>query len=84
VELALERVAKRVASGGHNIPEAVVRQRYERGVNNFFTIYLPLADRWVVYDNSGSEPRLVASGVNGEPQGIVEVASWNALKNQAR
>jgi predicted ABC-type ATPase len=30
-ELALERVHRRVASGGHNIPEDVVRRRYERG-----------------------------------------------------
>jgi hypothetical protein len=29
---SLERVHRLVASGGHNIPEDVVRRRYERGV----------------------------------------------------
>ena len=31
VELAITRVALRVASGGHNIPEDVIRRRYDRG-----------------------------------------------------
>ena len=35
VELAISRVAMRVASGGHNIPEAVIRRRYNRGRSNF-------------------------------------------------
>ena len=35
VSIALERVAARVASGGHDIPEAVVRQRYQRGLMKF-------------------------------------------------
>ncbi|HEX8463383.1 MAG TPA: AAA family ATPase, partial [Abditibacterium sp.] len=30
-DLAVNRVAKRVRAGGHNIPEDVIRRRYERG-----------------------------------------------------
>src|SRR5687768_707800 len=37
VDLALERVRNRVRSGGHDIPEATVRQRYEKSVRNFWT-----------------------------------------------
>jgi len=59
-ELALERVHRRVASGGHNIPEDVVRRRYERGRINLMQLYLPLCDTWVIYNNSGDEPHLVA------------------------
>ena len=47
-QLALERVHKRVASGGHNIPEDVVRRRYERGRNNLMQLYLPLCDTWII------------------------------------
>jgi predicted ABC-type ATPase len=82
VELALERVAKRVQSGGHHIPEAVVRQRYARGIDNFFNLYQPLADEWAVYDNSGNEPRLVASGTGNETEHIAEISSWQALTKQ--
>lgn len=78
VSIALERVAARVASGGHDIPETVIRQRYDRGLANFFSLYRPLADRWVVFDNSMSEPRLVALG-QGEGMEILDRQSWDAV-----
>lgn len=34
-ELAVARVAKRVASGGHDIPTATIIRRYKRGRKNF-------------------------------------------------
>jgi len=46
-ELAIERVQDRVASGGHNIPAATVRQRYERSMRNFSLDGLP-SDRGFV------------------------------------
>ena len=64
VDLALARIRARVAQGGHDIPEAVVRRRFGRGLQNFERIYKKLVDSWVVYDNSGSVPTLVDSGDN--------------------
>lgn len=55
-EMAISRVAERVRQGGHDIPEPVVRRRFEAGWRNFVDVYRPLADRWEVYDNSGSAP----------------------------
>lgn len=52
VELAISRVALRVASGGHNIPEAVIRRRYDRGRSNFLELYSGLVDYWIAYDNT--------------------------------
>ena len=43
-EMAIQRVAQRVLSGGHDIPELVIRRRYMAGLNNFFSLYRPLAD----------------------------------------
>lgn len=57
--LALRRVASRVKQGGHNVPRADVLRRFVRGWENFEKIYRPLADAWVVYDNSGGSPRLL-------------------------
>jgi predicted ABC-type ATPase len=63
VDLAIERVAERVRRGGHSIPPAEIRRRYQRGINNLFELYIPIADTWAVYDNSEKErPFLVASG----------------------
>ena len=61
-EAALERVALRVSSGGHHIPEDVVRRRFERGLSNFFHLYQPLADRWLFSDNGGRRTNLLAHG----------------------
>ena len=62
-DLSVQRVAERVRRGGHHIPEDVIRRRYEAGLRNFFQIYVPLADRWRLYDNSElGQPVLVARG----------------------
>ncbi|WP_242045372.1 zeta toxin family protein [Anabaena catenula] len=43
-ELAISRVSRWVASGGHNIPEDIIRRRYERGRRNLTDLSLPLYD----------------------------------------
>jgi len=59
VEMAVERVAARVAQGGHNIPEEVIRRRFGHGWSNFEHLYRPLVDVWQVFDNAGEEPVLL-------------------------
>lgn len=63
-EIAIARVAARVAQGGHNVGSAVVRRRFESGFRNFQDIYMELVDRWEWYDNSGNTPRLISAGAN--------------------
>lgn len=60
-ELAVQRVADRVAQGGHNIPDVVIRRRFTAGKQNFLSLYKPLANAWRHYDNSGEEPVLLSS-----------------------
>jgi len=43
-QLALRRIASRVKQGGHNVPQADVLRRFERGWRNFENVYKPLAD----------------------------------------
>ncbi len=59
-ELALERVRLRFESGGHSVPRDVILRRYEAGRRNLVNLYLPLANNWYLYDNSGNSPLLVA------------------------
>ena len=61
-ELAIQRVHDRVAAGGHNIPDHVVRRRYVMGLQYFFDTYIPVIDRWVLADNSRSPFTVVAEG----------------------
>jgi predicted ABC-type ATPase len=78
-ELALQRVALRVKAGGHHVPEEVVRRRYERGRENFMRSYLPLADSWEAYDNSGLEPMLVAKGGRDAKLSVLDAVNWQAI-----
>lgn len=63
-DVALARVAARVALGGHTVPEEVVRRRFTAGLANFREVYQRIVDAWLLYDNSGPTPVLVAKGGN--------------------
>ena len=58
-DMAVQRVAERVRQGGHDIPESTVRRRFDAGRRLFTTMYQPLVDQWVLYDNAGDEPALL-------------------------
>ena len=61
-DLAVERVKARVAAGGHNIPEPTIRRRYVVGLHYFFNDYIPIADRWILADNSEIPFKVIAEG----------------------
>ena len=63
-EQAIGRVAMRVAQGGHNVPDHVIRRRFAQGWRNFHNLFLPLVDSWQLYDNAGEHPRLIEAGTN--------------------
>jgi predicted ABC-type ATPase len=67
-ELAIARIKDRVAEGGHNVPAEDVRRRFSRGVNNFFKLYLPLLNSWMLFNNSGAKPILIAKWKNGHTE----------------
>jgi predicted ABC-type ATPase len=83
-DLCVARVAQRVRSGGHHVPEADVRQRYRRSLKNFFELYRPVVDSWQVYDNTTPEERrLVAYNDNGGEEVIVDAGAWQAMQAEA-
>jgi predicted ABC-type ATPase len=60
-EQCLERVARRVAEGGHDVPEADLRRRFVRSLENFAD-YARQCDFWRVYDGNGTQPVTVCEG----------------------
>ena len=63
-EMAIERVAARVAQGGHHVASADIRRRFDSGLINFQDVYRNLVDEWWWYDNSGATLRLLSTGVS--------------------
>jgi len=67
-ELAIVRIRDRVAEGGHNIPDEDARRRFYRSINNFFSLYEPLFDSWMLFDNSKPKPILIAKRRNSHTE----------------
>lgn len=75
---AEQRVATRVASGGHNIPQEVIHRRYWRGIQNLFNIFVPIVDRWALYDNTDGLTPIV------ERDKVVDSVKLNKIKEQCQ
>ena len=76
-DLAVARVQRRVALGGHSVPEDVIRRRYERSLRNMRQLMLTGVTTWRMYDASAvGSPRLVAFGAASGSPTVVAPARW--------
>jgi predicted ABC-type ATPase len=82
-ELAVTRVAGRVRRGGHHVPPEVVTRRYWRGLSNFVRLYRPLADSWILCDNSDEELILVALGEREIVTSVLNGEIYDEIKRSA-
>jgi predicted ABC-type ATPase len=57
--MAVARVRERVRKGGHHVPAADVRRRFQRSRGNL-PAYAAISDKWAVWDNQTSPPALLA------------------------
>lgn len=80
-ELALKRVETRVKEGGHDIPEKVIRRRYENGLKNFFNIFRPIVDEWMFIENSGEPYKLIAQKKQSDEKIYID-SIWSELKTK--
>jgi predicted ABC-type ATPase len=81
-ELAIERVKIRVASGGHDIPDDVIRRRYWAGIKNLSHLYLPICDYWTIIDNSTPPFQIVAEGTKNGHINISKHQIYNQIVKQ--
>lgn len=82
-ELAIERVAARVETGGHNIPEETIRRRYRVGIDYFFHDYAPICERWILADNSQIPFRVIAEGSKNDLINIKDETTYDKIRTQA-
>jgi predicted ABC-type ATPase len=66
IELAKKRVQWRVHEGGHDIPSDVIERRYLKGIQNLFSIYLPIVDSAIIINNSFGKYEIIAEKSNQE------------------
>lgn len=58
VAVSIARVAHRVRMGGHDVPEADLRRRFDRSLANL-EAYKPLVDHWEVWESGEGTTSLV-------------------------
>jgi predicted ABC-type ATPase len=79
-EMAIQRVASRVAHGGHDIAIPDIRRRYARGLRNLNQIYLPIMDEAWVLNGSVTPPEVIWRRSDGkEWVGNIEV--WKLIQS---
>ncbi len=81
VDIAIRRVEARVKAGGHSIPEATIRRRYDRGLKNLFDLYLPITNSWRVFHSSPIIPKEVARFDELSGEIVYDQELWNRIKN---
>ncbi|MFI5135522.1 MAG: zeta toxin family protein [Chitinophagales bacterium] len=82
--IAFRRIINGVKDGNHFMPDDVVARRYKRGIKNLFNLYLPLADHWMVIDNSDVNPEMIASGGRDMDMDVMDEKIWEEIKHKAR
>lgn len=82
-EMAMERVAKRVSKGGHNIPADVIERRYYRGIRNLVSLYIPLCDKWLIANNTDLGAVFVAQSADELKTNIITPDIWETILSQA-
>lgn len=61
-DFSVMRVARRVAQGGHGIPEETLRRRFVLSLDYLEMVYKPLVDSWEVWSSSDGDPELLDWG----------------------
>jgi len=76
-ELNVERVRLRVKKGGHDVPEAKIRERWTRSIRQL-PWFLNQSDRAWIFDNSGAAPRQI--GLKHEGKVILDPSAPVVLR----
>ncbi len=76
-DLNVERVRLRVKKGGHDVPEAKIRERWFKSIGQL-PWFLDQADRAWLFDNSGAAPRQI--GLKEEGNIIVDPSAPAAVR----
>jgi len=83
LELSILRVAERVAHGGHNVPEAVLRRRFPRSLQLLLITYAQAVDHVLCNMNAGRFPAPVFSQ-SGSERSILDPLLYAQLLELAR
>jgi len=82
-DLAVRRVKQRARSGGHDVPERVIRRRFWRSIRNFDHIYSARVTSWRLYDGSVPSAPRIAFRREGEQVVVLQEERWQQYRSFA-
>jgi predicted ABC-type ATPase len=82
VQMSLDRVAERVAKGGHSIPYEAVMRRYPRSISNLLNHYAPLCSNTICFDNAQTIPQEIFTQTH-LGRNIVDKQAYQRLLEQS-
>lgn len=77
-KLAQERIKQRVKEGGHHVPLVDIKRRFKRSWQNFISLYEPLANSWILFDNSRLKPHEIVKSDQGKVR-ILDKVLYQAM-----
>ncbi|TSJ80901.1 MAG: zeta toxin family protein [Candidatus Cardinium sp.] len=84
VDIAKERVQKRIANGGYNIPVETIERRYNRSIVNLVTLYLPICDNWIILNSQNSNSEVIAYKKMAKKEQILNKDAWESILKQSK
>ena len=82
-DLAVARVRRRVETGGHDVPEPVIRRRFWKSLINFDRLYRPVTTTWRLYDGSALSDRpLIAHGTGAREPVVLNETTWLEIRER--
>ncbi len=79
--MCIERVKKRVANGGHNVPEEDIIRRYYKSIIKFWNTYRFLVDEWTMFYNGYNYAPIIVSYGTKDNFNIVNSKMQNEFNN---
>jgi predicted ABC-type ATPase len=84
VELSRQRVAERVAHGGHAIADADIVRRFPRSLSNLLHHYAGAADHTICFLNTFSPPHVVFTQTGGSRRILAQSLYHELMKELSR
>jgi len=82
MEMSRQRVAERVAHGGHHVPAKDIERRFPRSLYNLLTRFSMIVDHCLCFMNDGESPILIFEQ-QGEQRDIINERYYDMILKEA-
>lgn len=83
VEMSLQRVAERVAHGGHSVAEDVIKRRFSKSLNNLLYCFSEKVSNTRCFMNSADDPKMIFTQKEKQ-RNVIEQNAMGLLISKAK